>query len=108
MLFVDVWQRRSPVRGESILLTEGGRSGAEEGTGSDYPRGLKGENIIFEARILAVADVVETMVSHRPYRPVIGPDKALAEIERHRAPWYDPAAVDACLRLFREEGFRFG
>lgn len=69
--------------------------------GSGYPRSLRGEEIILEARILAVADVVEAMASHRPYRPGQGVDKALAEIERNRGSLYDTQAVDACLRLFR-------
>jgi PAS domain S-box-containing protein len=74
--------------------------------GSGYPRGLKGEEIIIEARILAVADTVEAMSSHRPYRPGLGIDKALAEIERNRGKLYCPQVVDACLRLFREKGFK--
>ncbi|TAM45343.1 MAG: PAS domain S-box protein [Gammaproteobacteria bacterium] len=76
--------------------------------GSGYPRGLRGEAIILEARILAVADVVEAMASHRPYRSALGIEAALTEIERHRGDWYDPAVVDACLRLFREKRFAFG
>ncbi len=75
--------------------------------GSGYPRGLKGEDILPEARILAVADVVEAMISHRPYRPARGLGKALAEIQRGKGTLYDPAAVEACVRLFREEGFKF-
>jgi PAS domain S-box-containing protein/putative nucleotidyltransferase with HDIG domain len=74
--------------------------------GSGYPQGLKGEQIILEARILAVADVVEAITAHRPYRPAIGIDKALAEIEGKRGQIYDAEVVDACLRLFRERGFR--
>ena len=73
--------------------------------GNGYPRGLKGDEIIREARVLAVADVVEAMSSHRPYRPGLGIDKALAEIESNRGKLYDPQAVDACLRLFREKGY---
>jgi len=73
--------------------------------GSGYPRGLKGDAIILEARILAIADVVESMGSHRPYRPALGIDKALEEIERGRSTHYDAAAVDACLRLFRDKGY---
>jgi len=73
--------------------------------GSGYPRGLKEGDIIIEARILAVADVVEAMSSHRPYRPGAGIEKALAEIEKNRGKLYDPQAADACLRLFREKGF---
>jgi PAS domain S-box-containing protein len=74
--------------------------------GSGYPQGLKGEAILFEARILAVADVVEAMATHRPYRPGLGIDKALAEIERGRGSVYDTAVADACLRLFREHGYQ--
>ena len=73
--------------------------------GSGYPRGLKGDEIILEARILAVADTVEAMTSHRPYRPSLGIDSALEEIESNRGVLYDPAVVDACLRLFREKGY---
>ena len=73
--------------------------------GSGYPRGLKGDQIILEARILAVADTVEAMASHRPYRPGLGIEKALAEVDRCRGTMYDPAVVDACLRLFRQEGY---
>jgi putative two-component system response regulator len=75
--------------------------------GSGYPRGLAGDEILPEARILAVADVVEAMMSHRPYRASLGLEQALAEIELGRGRIYDPVAVDACLRLFREEDFRF-
>jgi len=75
--------------------------------GSGYPSGLSGEDIILEARILAVADVVEAMASHRPYRPAYGIDKALDEILQKRDILYDPKVVDSCLKLFREEGFKF-
>jgi PAS domain S-box-containing protein/putative nucleotidyltransferase with HDIG domain len=74
--------------------------------GSGYPRHLKGEEILMEARILAVADVVESMASHRPYRPALGIDAALEEIEKNKGILYDAEAVDACLRLFREKGFQ--
>jgi len=74
--------------------------------GSGYPRGLKGEEILPEARILAVADTIEAMASHRPYRPGLGIDRALAEIEKNRGKLYCPRVVDACLRLFREKGYR--
>ncbi|MGC1816338.1 MAG: PAS domain S-box protein [Casimicrobiaceae bacterium] len=74
--------------------------------GSGYPRGLKGDEIILEARILAVADTVEAMASHRPYRPGYGVDAALAEIARNRGTLFDSAVVDACLRLFRVNGYR--
>ena len=74
--------------------------------GSGYPQGLKGEAILLDARIMAVADVVEAMSSHRPYRPGLGIEKALAEIERGCATVYDAEAANACLRLFREKGFQ--
>ena len=75
--------------------------------GSGYPQGLEGEAILLEARIMAVADVVEAMSSHRPYRPGSGIEVALAEIERGRGTSYDADAVDACLRLFREKHYQF-
>ena len=75
--------------------------------GSGYPAALKGAEICREARVLAVADVVEAIVSHRPYRPAKGIDTALGEISEKRGILYDPQVVDACLRLFREKGFRF-
>ena len=74
--------------------------------GSGYPRNLKGEEILMEARILAVADVVEAMASHRPYRPGLGIDAALDEIEKNKGTLYDKTVADACLRLFREKGFQ--
>ncbi|MBX3661153.1 MAG: CHASE domain-containing protein [Burkholderiales bacterium] len=74
--------------------------------GSGYPKGLKGEEILLEARITAVADVVESMATHRPYRPALGLDKALAEIERGSGSLYDPQVAAACLRLFREKGYQ--
>jgi putative nucleotidyltransferase with HDIG domain len=74
--------------------------------GSGYPRKLQGEEICLEARILAVSDVVEAMASHRPYRPSQGIDTALSEIEKNRGIFYDHAVADACLRLFREKGFK--
>lgn len=74
--------------------------------GSGYPRQLKGDEILIEARILAVADVVEAMASHRPYRPGLGIDAALNEIEKNRGIFYDKAVADTCLRLFRKKGFQ--
>jgi HD-GYP domain-containing protein (c-di-GMP phosphodiesterase class II) len=74
--------------------------------GSGYPRNLKGEEIIIEARVMAVADVVEAMASHRPYRPSLDIDLALEEIEKNRGTHYDNTVADACLRLFREKGFQ--
>ena len=79
----------------------------ERMNGSGYPRNLKGDEIIMEARIIAVADVVEAMASYRPYRPALGIDAALAEIEKNKGIFYDDAVADACLRLFREKGYRF-
>jgi len=73
--------------------------------GSGYPRNLKGDEILLEARILAVADVVESMASHRPYRPALGLDAALEEIDNNKGTLYDADAVEACLSLFREKGF---
>jgi PAS domain S-box-containing protein len=74
--------------------------------GSGYPRNLKGDDILMEARIMAVADVVESMASHRPYRPALGLNAALEEIENNKETLYDADAADACLRLFREKGFQ--
>jgi len=73
--------------------------------GSGYPQGLSGEDTLLEARILAVADVVEAMASHRPYRPALGIDRALDEIQQNRGTLYDTVVVDACLKLFKEKEF---
>ena len=75
--------------------------------GSGYPDGLSGDDILIEARILAVADAVEAMSSHRPYRPALGIDKALEEIREKRGTLYDQEIVDACLKLFTDKGFKF-
>lgn len=75
--------------------------------GSGYPQGLKGEQILLESRIMGVADVVEAMASHRPYRAALGIDMALKEIERGRDSAYDAAVVDACVRIFSEKRFVF-
>ncbi len=75
--------------------------------GSGYPAGLAGEAILLEARILCVADVVEAMASHRPYRPAVGLDQAIDEISRNGGRIYDAKAVEACMRLFKEKGFSF-
>jgi HD-GYP domain-containing protein (c-di-GMP phosphodiesterase class II) len=77
----------------------------EKINGSGYPLGLTGENILLEARVLCVADVVEAMASHRPYRPALGVDVALGEIEKNKGVFYDNTVVDVCLRMFRQEGF---
>jgi putative nucleotidyltransferase with HDIG domain len=74
--------------------------------GSGYPQNMKGEEIIMEARIIAVADVVESMASHRPYRPALGIDTALEEIKNNKGTLYDDAVADACLRLFWEKDFQ--
>jgi PAS domain S-box-containing protein len=78
----------------------------ERMNGSGYPRNLKGDEILMEARIMAVADVVEAMASNRPYRPGLGIDAALAEIEKNKGTHYDNTVADACLRLFREKGYQ--
>jgi putative nucleotidyltransferase with HDIG domain len=75
--------------------------------GSGYPRGLKDEEILPETKILIVADVVEAMSSHRPYRPARGMKITLEEITKNRGILYDPQAIDACLTLIKEKGFRF-
>ena len=75
--------------------------------GSGYPAGLKGDESTLEARILAVADVVEAMASHRPYRPALGVDRALKEIISNRGSLYDARVVDACLAVFTAGSFRF-
>ena len=75
--------------------------------GSGYPNHLKGDEIILEARIIGVADVVVAMSSHRPYRPALGIDKALEEISKNKGTLYDPKAVEACLKLFKEKEFKF-
>ena len=74
---------------------------------SGYPQGLAGEEILLESRILCVADVVESIESHRPYRPGLGIDKALEEISKNRGTLYDEDVVDACLRLFKEKNFQY-
>ncbi|NMC97675.1 MAG: HD domain-containing protein, partial [Deltaproteobacteria bacterium] len=73
--------------------------------GSGYPRNLKGNDILIEARILAVADVVESMASHRPYRASLGIEAALEEIEKNKGILYDEHVADVCLILFRHKGF---
>ena len=73
--------------------------------GSGYPAGLKGDALLLESRILAVADNVEAMASHRPYRPALGIEVALAEITKHRGLTFDADVVDACVRIFRDHGY---
>lgn len=74
--------------------------------GSGYPAGLKGESLLLETRILAVADVVEAMASHRPYRPAFDISTVLKELAKSRGTLFDPDVVDSCLRLFNEKGYR--
>jgi putative nucleotidyltransferase with HDIG domain len=75
--------------------------------GSGYPFGLTNEDIIIEAKILGVADVIEAMSSHRPYRPSLGIDHALEEIVKNKGKLYDPKVVDACVSVFNEKNFNF-
>jgi PAS domain S-box-containing protein len=78
----------------------------EKMDGSGYPDGIPGDEILIESRILSVADVIEAMSSHRPYRPTLGVDVALREVQQNMNILYDPDVVDACLRLFNERGYR--
>lgn len=87
-------------------IAEVARQHHERLDGSGYPRGLKGEEIILEACILAVADAVEAMSSHRPYRPAFGIDASLQEIERGAGTLFDPDVVAGCTRLFRGKGYK--
>ncbi len=79
----------------------------ERMNGSGYPHGLQGEDILIDARIVGVADVLEAMVSHRPYRPALGIEKAMEEMQRNRGVLYHPEVADACLHVF-QEGRLFG
>jgi putative nucleotidyltransferase with HDIG domain/PAS domain S-box-containing protein len=79
----------------------------ERNDGSGYPQGLKGEDILLEAKIINIADVVEAMSSHRPYREALGIDVALDEIVRNKGILYEPRIVDVCVKLFKEKGFKF-
>ena len=74
----------------------------ERWNGSGYPHGLSGGNILLEARILGVADVVEAMAADRPYRPALGIDKALEEVSRNKGILYDPKVAEACAQLYAE------
>ncbi len=74
--------------------------------GSGYPQGLKQKDILLESRIIGVADVVEAMVFHRPYREALGLDAALDEIRKNKAILYDPEVVEACIRIFLEKGYK--
>ncbi len=75
--------------------------------GSGYPRGLKGDEICIEAKILGVANVVEAMSSYKSYRPALSIDEALAEISNNKNILFDPEVVDTCIKLFKEKGFKF-
>ena len=88
-----------------IPVAEIVREHHERFDGSGYPQGLKGDSILLEARIIAVADVIEAMSTHRPYRAALGIDAALEEIEKGRGTKFDPTVVDACLDLFRKDGY---
>jgi HD-GYP domain-containing protein (c-di-GMP phosphodiesterase class II) len=78
----------------------------ERMNGFGYPRNLKGDKILLEARIMAVADVMEAMASYRPYRPTLGIEAALEEIGKNKGVLYDDTVADACLKLFREKGYQ--
>lgn len=75
--------------------------------GSGYPNGLKDKDMLSGAKILAVADTVEAMSAHRPYRAALGTDRALEEINENKGKLYDPGAVDVCISLFKDKGFKF-
>lgn len=75
--------------------------------GFGYPQGLKNGDILFEAKIISVADTIEAMTAHRPYRPALGVKKALKEIEEGKGKLYDPRVIDACLNLFYKKDFKF-
>lgn len=75
--------------------------------GSGYPRGLKGKDIMLEAKILTVADIVEAMSSHRPYRPALGLKPAMNEIKKNKGKLYDPKVVDSCIKLITKDKFSF-
>jgi putative nucleotidyltransferase with HDIG domain len=79
----------------------------ERMNGSGYPLGLSGDEILIEAKIMSVADVVEAMASHRPYRPALSIEEALLEILQQRGVLYSPEAVDACIKVFTQKGFKF-
>ena len=91
-----------PVKVADIILQH-----HERINGSGYPKGLKDDQILLEAKIVGVADVVESMNSKRPYRDALGLDKALDEISRNDGELYDPEVVEVCKKLLRENGFKF-
>ena len=75
--------------------------------GTGYPNHLNGREIMLDAKIIGIADVVEAMSSHRPYRPALGMDKALEEIYKNRGTLYEPEVVDLCIHLFKKKHFTF-
>jgi len=75
--------------------------------GSGYPNGLKGEDILLEAKVISVADVMEAMSNRRPYRPSLGVEKALEELEKNKGKLYDTNIVETCIKLFKEDNFKF-
>jgi len=79
----------------------------EREDGSGYPQGLKGKDIMLEAKIIGVADVVEAMSSHRPYRPALSIKTAIDEISKNKGKLYDPKIVDACIKVIRSKKFQF-
>jgi len=79
----------------------------EKMNGTGYPNGLRNREILLEAKIVSVADVVESMDHKRPYRPALGIDKALEEISKNKGKLYDPAVVETCIKLIKEDGFEF-
>jgi HD-GYP domain-containing protein (c-di-GMP phosphodiesterase class II) len=93
------------VQFHGIAVAEIVRQHHERLDGRGYPRGLKGDEILPEARVLAVADVLESMASHRPYRPALGMDAALAELEKGKGNAFDPEVVDTAVRMVREKGY---
>ena len=78
----------------------------EKFNGTGYPNGVMGEDILIQARIIAVADVLEAMASHRPYRAALGIDAAFDELQKNKGIHFDPEVVDSCIRIFREKGFK--
>ena len=89
------------------LITQIVHQHHERMNGSGYPRGITDKNILLESKILAVADVIEAMMSDRPYRQAPGIDKALDEIKQNRGKLYDQDVVDTCIRLFKNKDFKF-
>ena len=79
----------------------------EKMNGTGYPNDLRNREILLEAKIVSVADVVESMDHKRPYRPALGIDKALEEISKNKGKLYDPAVVETCIKLIKEDGFEF-